>query len=330
MFTKHMIKVVAISLLLLPSLGSAAKKMTPEDFGIELQNKVTAEVLVVVRPLQDGKVEYEYTLRNSTMSQQALEGFFVQVDVNVTKVDMLPAPGWDVGGCCISNGRKRVVDWLPGSAFPLIRPGDALGGFRLRLKSLPAVKDFHAQGFTTKDLAPAEGLTDEDYQRLGELQSTFANSFSAKTLGPDPVPEVVDPSSLIDRLISLKRQAASLGWITGEKFIRKLDKRLEKAKRALSRNKPFVARAKLKQFIRDLEHQRRKQQKREEHEDEHGERNEKSEGLHGHKLKAFLNDNAFFLLQVNAEFTLSKLPEKPKDKDEDKEAKEEEKEEDED
>jgi len=307
-------KIILSMLLVCPPSAVWATLTTPEDFGIELQNRVTAEVLVTIQSRPEGKLQYEYEIKSSSLSLQAIINFAVQVNAPVSKANMTAAPTWLVGGCCSADGELSTADWLAGPNDPFIKPGASLRGFKLVVSSLPGIKPFYVQGFTTKDKAEGE-FSEEEMATLAKVQDYFTtNSFSGKTLGPDPVPEVINLVGLIDRLISLKHQSVFLGWLRGDEFIKKLDKKLDQAKKALVENKPFKARKKLEQFIKALEQQRKEQQKRQHEASEKG-REERAE--HSKDDKRFINDNAFFLLKVNAEFIISKLPAKERGEDKD-------------
>lgn len=126
------------------------------------------------------------------------------------------------------------------------------------------------------------------------------------------------PSTAVDRLIALKHQSASLGWLGNAKFVLKLDKRLDQAKAALARDKKKLARTRLSQFVHELTkaHDKHGGDHRDKHEDD--DENNKDDD----RDKKFVNDEAFQLLKINAEFIISKLPEQPKDNDEEKESRE--------
>ncbi len=308
--------------LMLASTSVRAAKITPEDFGIELQNKLTAEVLVAVRPFLDGRVEYAYTVRSGTQSLQDIRRFHLQTQVAVPEVALVAAPGWFVA----SSGTKETLDdgsiqefltWNGEDIPMLIKPGRSLAGFKLTVKSLPGVQDFQIQGHTDKDMVKMD-LSEEESDVAHSLQNPFKNnSFKGKTVGPDPVPEVINLAGLIDRLVSLKHQSASIGWLGNAKFVQKLDKRLDQAKAALARDKKKLARVRLSQFVHELTkaHKEHEKDHRDKHEDDH----DKDKDDHD---KKFVNDEAFQLLKINAEFIIAKLPEKPKDKDEEKECRE--------
>ncbi len=303
---------------------------TAQDFGFEQMNKATATVSVGVNSLSNGEVEYAYTVTNVATSARPINLFYIQMDVQVSSLSTSNPNNWGALDCCArDNVRKNAMGiaaagWLYAAPEARIAPGNSLAGFKIRSKSIPAIKRFFVQSQSSDSTPDGEPGNPEEESAVTELTDFFNDNTSGLTLGPDPAPDPLDLAALIDRLISLKHQSVSLGWLSGEKFIRKLDRRLEQARKALAAGKGFKARKRLEQFIRDLEHQRRKQQKREKGDED----DDRHEDKRGHdkdhpKPKVFINDNAFFLLKVNAEFIISKLPAKPKDKEEEQEAKDE-------
>lgn len=279
-------RALAIGVMMI-CVSAQAAKTTPEDFGIELQNKVTAEVLVAARLLPDGRVEYAYSVKSSTLSLQDILRFHLQTQVTVAEAALVAAPGWFVGSAgtkeSLEDGSiKEFVSWIGEDIPTLIKPGHSLAGFKLTGKSFPGIQDFQIQGYTDKDMAKMD-LFEEEMDVLSDLQDPFkGNSFKGKTIGPDPVPEVINLAGLVERLIALKHQAASLGWIFGpgsDGIVTSLDAKLDAAKASIARGQNNAASNQLSAFISELNAQRGKK----------------------------LNDNAFFLLKVNAEFIIGKL-----------------------
>lgn len=293
--------------------------MRPEDFGFEASNKLTCEAVASVQLLPDGIVEYRYQLRNSTASVQPAVSWDIEVDTGISTEGMDAPPRWAVGGCCkVDDVRRnatgiRAAGWVIDADDSLIQPGEQLGDFSFTTRSLPDVRRFFVEGFTENDMPEGEFPEEElESGELGELLDFFNNSSSGNTVGPEPIPEVLDLGALIDRLISLKQESVSLGWLRGDEFIKKLGHRLDQAKEALAEGKDFKARKRLEQFIKTLEERRKEQEKRQREASEKGrqKREERPE-----EDKRFINDNAFFLLKVNAEFIVARLPEKPQDRD---------------
>ena len=113
----------------------------------------------------------------------------------------------------------------------------------------------------------------------------------------------------IARLIELKHQSVSLDWLGDAKFALKLDRRLDEAKAALAAGKPVLARERLAQFVHDLT-EVHKERGEEERSRESGKERAKR------KRERFVNDEAYQLLKINADYIIAKLPEKAKDRDE--------------
>ena len=274
-------------LTILMGLPVQAWTQSAEDFGFELRNKVTAQILVDVSSLADGSVAYTYEIRSSSASIQSIATFALQLDVSISSANVVSPSGWESLGCCVTDTRRtaktgiKAIEWGPTADDRFIRPGASSGGFKLTAKSLPAPKLFYVEGYTRNDIPEGEP-TEEETQVLIDLQDPFNNSFSGQTLGADPIPLVIDIASLIGRLISLKHQSVSLGWIFGpgsDGIVKSLDAKLDAAKAAVARGQNKAASNQLNAFINELN------------------------ALRGKKL----NENAFFLLKVNAEFILSKL-----------------------
>lgn len=295
---------------------------TAQDFGFEQMNKATATVSVGVNSLSNGEVEYSYAVTNVATSARPINLFYIQMDIQVSSLGTSNPNNWGALDCCARDSVRKnatgiaAAGWLYAAPEARIAPGNSLAGFKIRGKNIPAIKRFFVQSQSSDSTPDGEPGNPEEESAVTELTDFFNDSTSGLTLGPDPVPDPLDLSALIDRLISLKHQSASLGWLRGDELIKQLDKKLEQAKKALAEGKGFKARKKLEQFVKKLEHQRKEQQERQKEASENGK--EKREE-HAQEDKRFIDDNAFFLLKVNAEFIISKLPEKPKDKEEEEE-----------
>jgi hypothetical protein len=184
--------------------------------------------------------------------------------------------GWDSG-----FSRALTASW--GASDPhgdgsfLIRPGKSLQGFILQSRGLPGMRTiiFHPEFIQT----PVEEADEASVTRVRSIEQQI--KFNSTTIGPN-APKSFAPISLIDRLISLKHQSVSLGWIFGpgsDGIANSLDAKLDAAKDSVARGNNTAAKNQLNAFINDLDAQR---------------------GKH-------VNDNAYFLLKTNAQFIISKL-----------------------
>jgi hypothetical protein len=112
------------------------------------------------------------------------------------------------------------------------------------------------------------------------FQPWYINAFQGQTLSAQVLPDSqLQPALLIQRLISLKEQAASLGWIDNHGAANSLDQKLKNALADLQRGDNQAATGVLNAFLNELDAQ------------------------HGKHV----NDSAFFLLKANVQFILTKL-----------------------
>lgn len=182
-----------------------------------------------------------------------------------------------VGQWISSLSVNLTASW--GAVAPLARitPGEAQDGFVVQSRGIPGIRKvtLHPRFEQT----PVEEATVEDVTRIRSITDQI--KFTALTIGPVS-PRSLGPVSLIDDLIGLKHESASLGWIFGpgmEGIVKSLDAKLDAAKVAVGRGQNKAAANQLSAFVNELG------------------------ALRGKKL----NDSAYFLLRVNAEFIISRL-----------------------
>ena len=152
-----------------------------------------------------------------------------------------------------------------------------MGGFVLQSRGMPGIRKITSQ--PKFEQTPVDDASATDVRRVRTIQDQI--KFSTITIGP-VAPTSLEPRFLIDNLISLKHQSVSLGWIFGpgvDGIVQSLDVKLNAAKDSIAAGHNKTAANQLNAFIHELEAQR---------------------GKH-------LNDNAFFLLQANAQFIIAKL-----------------------
>ncbi len=303
--------------------GAPAYALTPEDIGIELRNKASGTVSVSINATNPVRTEYRYMVRNEPTSQRAIDSFNVQLNVPFDTTGLRAPKGWTSRGCCVVDNKRegstgiRTTGWIYDADGALVQPGASQDGFVFEASSatIPSIKRYFIESFTELDTPIGEPGDENEEKVITNLVDFFNNSTSGLTLGPDPLPVAIDVPALIDRLIALKHQSASLGWLGNAKFVAKLDKRLDQAKAALARDKKKLARTRLSQFVHELTkaHKDHDDDRRDKHEDGRGKDND------DHKDKKFVNDEAFQLLKINADFIIAKLPAKAKNKDEEDE-----------
>jgi len=295
-----------------------------------------------------GILTYSYSVINSTGSVGALENFAVDITTTAGEFPLSAAglinsaTGYSlaqkiteanesalgasiipIGFISQPSGWAATItsdggaSWFWGTLTAgKISPGQSMSGFVMQSRGVPGIRRFDVSAYCESGVnSPGidEVATDAEALQITNQENAAALAcfFKGMTIGPVSPPSLTDPVKLIDFLSSQKEQAASMGWLRGDEFVRELDKKLEQAKLALVQNKLGKARKRLEQFIKLLKDQRQKQQEdAREHKRGEGERDENGD----HKnAESFLNDNAFFLLKVNAEFIISQLPAKPTD-----------------
>jgi len=221
-----------------------------------------------------GLFKYEYKLYSKPASLQNMWHFVIETQVSCTEIN---APSGWLGDYCekLPTVSHPIVSWGSESELFRLRPGKFLEGFSFQSRGIPGIVTSYNQGYVPHRWYPEGMAVDEDLPPKWP-----ENSVQKKTIGPvHPPPEPVDGVSFIDRIISLKHQAFQLGWITNAGIKNSLDQKLDNAKKKLQQKMNNAAKNILFAFINELEAQR---------------------GKH-------LDDNAFYLLKVNAEFLISKL-----------------------
>jgi len=241
------------------------------------RSKVAVAVGVLVHRLPSGAFVYEYSLLNSTVSRQNLLSFWVETETT-TLVSAAKPDHWVSGSARLEKfqhfwARRRIAH---------IGRGGTLSGFAISAAAIPGISRTRFTG-----LAPPLAYSDEPPQEVEDLVDEICHTEDRQyamghTLGPLTDPAGLSPTELLARLIEQKHQARTLDWISGpgaDGLAKSLDAKLEAAKAAVDRGQPKTAKNDLRAFLNEVEAQ---------------------------KGKA-LNNEAYLLLKLNAEFILTKL-----------------------
>lgn len=249
-----------------------------EELGREVQavfeppTKVKPVVASQIR--FDGRFTYSYSLSNSSSARQDLVIFSLPI-VSTPSVVENPS-GWT---SLRPTPVNPAITWV--SKDDTIRPGSQLSGFSIQVPELPGIVALKFAGHADPLAFPDEPPADVGYAAL-EVQREGRNSFvTLFSVGPSTF-VYSDAGLAIDRLEAFKHEAFSLGWIFGpgsDGIVKSLDAKLDAAKASIARGQNKTAANTLNAFINELEAQRGKK----------------------------INDSAFFLLKVNAEFIIGKL-----------------------
>jgi hypothetical protein len=159
-------------------------------------------------------------------------------------------------------------------------PGQQTLPLVVEAPGLPGVVSAWVQGYF-----PPPQLTAADTLPVVPPSDPLAqNSVALPVVGIEPMPSQRDPAALLDRLSSLANHACTeLRWITHEGTCRSLMAKLAQATRALEANRTAGARGELEAFGNELDAQ------------------------HGSEPGKHVNDNAYWLLRINAEYILAHL-----------------------
>lgn len=214
---------------------------------------------------------YEYSVISGSGSIQPISIFDVQLP-DVISTTITSPSGWSQN----RGGPRHLIDWGANELANMITPGKSLNGFIIT--SIAAPDTIMAFGHGYAPLPPAVDFVDENTPPPPDFDR---DNVALMTVGPSTY-TFSDPATGISRLISLKYQAFSNGWIFGpgsDGIIQSLDAKLDAATASIAAGDNKTAIKQLNAFVNELEAQR---------------------GKH-------VSDNAFFLLTANTQFLMTKL-----------------------
>ncbi len=253
------------------SRGSHAQDSIPWPQGNRLQVTVTARV--VERP--GDTIELVYSVANAASSEQAAQTFVVRTFIS--QYGMAGPAQW--------LGRRGMVQdstaaqWFSIAREAFILPGASLGGFVLSGVGLLDIVPYRVKGHSDPPV-----YDDSQPWLIKTPPSFWANAVAGFTIGIVPIPEPVNVEERTRSLRQLtERSCVELGWITDQGVCRSLLAKLAAAIRALEGGRTEAARGTLDGFLAELDAQ------------------------HGPEPGKHVNDSAFWLLGVSAEFLLRNM-----------------------
>jgi hypothetical protein len=245
---------------------------------------------------EDAKYIFGYTVANGVDALQHIWTFFVEIKSK--SFNSMSPTDWH--SSLIRRDSITAITWGSEDSLADIAAGKSLRGFKIVSTGLPGVVRFFAHGF----LEPPEG--EIEYQ--SGSNDVLVNSVQGITLGPMDPPVFFVPISFLDTLISYKHQSVTLGWLKTKRdddcdedeqpddgVVNNLDKRLEKARKELSKRDSTKARKELEKFVKKVEKLRKRS--------EEAEQKNKSD-------QVVMTSEAYALLKFNAEYLIDGLPEK--------------------
>jgi len=258
------------------------------------RNKVQAVVHASVEEVNDS-LYFSYVVENKKNSLQKIENFMLITDKDAI-TNSVGRQGWDF----IKDYYKPRIIWIDMPDLYLLSQGEMDTFVIVTKTDLPGINYFYIQG----------------YNRGSDSDDIYTNSFHGLSISPTSLPSPFVAVSFLDTLISYKHQCVTLGWLTnggaqrkdkdsihGKKekddnsdeggIVERLDRRLDNAKDALSKNDSIKARQELEQFVKEVEHAYHQNK-------EEGKR----EGV------PVLTSEGYALLKYNAEYLIDRLPNK--------------------
>lgn len=250
---------------------------------------LTVDVAVSAITVRGDTTGIHYRLRNHRDSREELFTFTVDAPAPVTRIPRpQPRAEWMVG----TDYRGRsVADWA--ALGHAVLPGAESPDLFFEAVGLPAVVTSWVRGYY-----PPPPLTAADTNPLVRPSDPLReNSVLGRTVGVEPFPADRTPRGLFARLRVLTDSACGLGWIIPRGVCRELTERLRAGERELERGRRAEAQDRLRGFVEELTRQ---------HGRESGEQHDAEEAGR-ERARKHVNDSAYWLLSVNAQYLLSHL-----------------------
>ena len=198
----------------------------------------------------------------------------------------------------------------------LLRPGEQLSGFVMTSRGVPGIRKCIAKpSYDPNDYYPSvDDVSGEEAARIvAQVDSDRVRiAFSGFTVGPISPPADFKHLIWLDTLLSYTRQSAALGWLGRSRdndcddderpddgITKNIEKRLEKAKKELSKGDSTKARKELEKLVDKVERiWKRSQDEENKHKGEQRER----------KQDMIMTGEAYALLLYNTEYLIDRLP----------------------
>lgn len=254
---------------------------------VEPRDKVLPDLVTVVTD-QAGQIVYRYSLTNRIDAPQPIMSLSVPCPGSDAALTVAAPSTWNAE--VVSHSDPPVARTWCEFLFrvTLLGPGQTISDLLIQSGFYPAIAEAQVYGSVQTIGLPTavEETPDTVYRLLDQVQGFAAfggGGFAVSTVLPARTPAMLaDPGQGLDSVASDRSQSCTLGWIADQGVCTTLGGRLDQARQALSQSDTPGARAQLESFLVDLGAQ------------------------HGPGLP--VNENAYWLLKVNAEFVLSRLP----------------------
>jgi hypothetical protein len=248
----------------------------------------------------------------SALTERWFREDFPGLQGKIVPVSFLGTPGRMTGS--FSNALTAVWD-----GYPLIQPGEGVGGFKLMSRGLPTTRRCVASPrFDIDSLFPDIEDTNRTLTitQMDSIQE--AVNYHGWTIGPTAPPLNFNATIWIDTLLSYTRQSVALGWLGREKdddcdndehpqdgIERNIEHRLTMAQRELQDGDSVKARRDLQMLVNKVDRiWKRGQIVEKKHEHDRG------DWWQHRKDWVVMTSEAYALLKYNIEYLIDKLPER--------------------
>ncbi len=233
---------------------------------------ITVAVGVTAVAMRGDTADVTYSLGNQATSIEQLFQFTVDAPAHVFRLS-LPQPQGDWVTGVAYRGRS-VARWTV--LGDQLAPGEGAPPLVLTAIGLPTLVTYWVRGYTPPS-------TDIPSDTVPVSDPLTANSVADTTVGVEPFPTDRSAGGLLVRLHGLVDQTCgtALAWITSSTVCSSLGGKLDTASQRLSQADTTGAQTQIQSFLTELGAQ------------------------HGTGLP--VNDSAYWLLKVNAEYILTKL-----------------------
>jgi hypothetical protein len=215
--------------------------------GLSQIHRPRNEAIVFFKPIvsadNDSTFTYIYTVISSAQSKAVFNNFVLYLIDSALTENKTPIQGpankkWYIDGIA-----DEFIGGTAANRFFEIPPGDGLAPgesmtFSFNSIGLPSIKPYYAQSFTSP-------YTIEEYDSLLEAGYTEAqlsparkdDSFKGVTVAPHVYYSPITPIVFLDTLLSYSSQSAQLGWLLDKNAEKRINHKLEMAKRLLEKAK---------------------------------------------------------------------------------------------
>jgi hypothetical protein len=195
---------------------------------------------------QDAEKEANGTLKGLTKCTFSAEHSSKSIFESnaVTATGSMAPSGWSCGYGTLAGFTEASYGWA-GDVPRMIHPGESLGGFALVSRGLPEIREMIAKPFLDMDKMPSESEGDVDIAKVWNDTLNWVG----KTVGPKSPPKDFVAEDFLSHIISLKNEAAQLGWIKGSQLLNELDGHFDKAQKALGKKSQSQVKSELEKVI---------------------------------------------------------------------------------